>query len=131
MPRKLDAQLSGKYSMFRVLSTSSMKSPPLLDCVTGSLTFGGGIVSATRLGSGTARRAWAPAVTGAAVAVATGVSAAAPASDAPLRKLRRPTPDGLTDEERDFDIISSPLSGRPLHRRPSALHYSSKSPAAP
>src|SRR5437868_15381909 len=99
--------------MFKVLSTSSMKSPPLFDCVSGSLTFGGGKVSATRLGSGTGRRT-CPGATGAAVAAAAGAKAAAPASDAPLRKLRRATPclwDGPTDDERDFDIVFSPISG--------------------
>src|SRR5260370_41372615 len=75
--------------MSSVLSTSTMKSPPLEVCVTGA--FDGGSVSAAiclgpgaaalRLGRGAATCALA----------ATGVSAAAPTRLAPLRKLRRAT----------------------------------------
>src|SRR5437016_13280099 len=50
-PRKLEAQFMARKSIGSVLSTSAMKSPPLLDWVIGSI--GGGCVSATRFGGGT------------------------------------------------------------------------------
>src|SRR6266571_3453191 len=87
MPRKLEAGLMPQYSMSRVLSTSTMKSPPLVVCVTGSL--GGGIVSATRSGRGTARAIGAGAA--GCASASRGVRAAAPASVAPVRNPRRPT----------------------------------------
>src|SRR6266498_3933605 len=43
MPRKLDAQFIARYSMSSVLSTSTMKSPPLELWFTGSLS--GALVS--------------------------------------------------------------------------------------
>ena len=52
-PRKLEAQFIARYSMSSVLNTSTMKSPPLEVCVTGS--FGGGCVSRAAIsGPGTA-----------------------------------------------------------------------------
>jgi hypothetical protein len=73
-----------------------MKSPPLLDWLTGSGSAGGIVSAAASLGPGTA--AFGPSFDGpdAGIFAETGlvrvgvVRAAAPASVAPLRKLRRP-----------------------------------------
>src|SRR5262245_27055812 len=64
-----------------------MKSPPLEDCVTDSLV-GGWVSTASCAGPGTAAFRLALGATACAFAAA-GVSAAAPARPAPLRKLRR------------------------------------------
>src|SRR5207302_6061693 len=75
--------------MSSVLSTSTMKSPPLEVCVAGS--FDGARVSAAIcLGPGTAALRLGRGAATCALA-ATGVSAAAPTRLAPLRKLRRAT----------------------------------------
>src|SRR5262249_45806555 len=74
--------------MSSVLNTSTMKSPPLVVCVTGSFT-GGWVSTAICRGPGTAALRLLPGAAGSASAAA-GVSAAALASVAPLRKLRRP-----------------------------------------
>src|SRR3974377_366133 len=75
--------------MSSVFNTSTMKSPPLVDCDTGS--FGGGMVStAASLGPGAAALTFARGASETGILAATGVvSAAAPASVAPLRKARR------------------------------------------
>jgi hypothetical protein len=69
--------------------TSTMKSPPLEDCVTESLV-GGWVSTASCAGPGTAAFRLAFGATACAFAAA-GVSAAAPTRPAPLRKLRRPS----------------------------------------
>src|SRR5690348_400978 len=75
--------------MSKVLNTSTMKSPPLVVCVAGSLI--GGIVSAAaRRGPGGAALARGAAANGAVVARTGVASAAAPAIVAPFKKLRRP-----------------------------------------
>src|SRR5690242_10463783 len=75
--------------MSSVLNTSTMKSPPLVVCSTGSLI--GGIVSAAaRRGPGGTALGRAAAANGAVVARAGVARAAAPAIVAPFRKLRRP-----------------------------------------
>src|SRR5215475_6215863 len=75
--------------MSSVLNTSTMKSPPLVVCVTGS--FMGGIVSAAASrGPGEAALARGAAAEGALAARAGAVRAAAPAIVAPFKKLRRP-----------------------------------------
>src|SRR5262249_30645128 len=68
--------------------TSTMKSPPLDDCVTDSLV-GGWVSTATWMGPGTAAFR-SPLGAAACAFAAAGVSAAAPTRLAPLRKLRRP-----------------------------------------
>src|SRR3974390_1039182 len=75
--------------MSSVFNTSTMKSPPLVDCDTGS--FGGGMVSTeASFGPGTAALTFARGASEIGILAATGVvSAAAPASVAPLRKARR------------------------------------------
>src|SRR5262245_60758794 len=70
------------------LNTSTMKSPPLDDCVTDSLV-GGWVSAASCAGPGTAALRLGLGATACACAPA-GVSAAAPTRPAPLRKLRRP-----------------------------------------
>src|SRR5665811_2450353 len=89
--------------MSSVLNTSTMKSPPLVVCEMGS--FDGGIVSAAaNLGPGTA--AFVLPLDGSDICVlaTTGVvRAAAPASVAPLRKLRRPA----SGELLRFDMVPS------------------------
>src|SRR5688572_23774209 len=72
------------YSKPRLFRQSIMKSLPLRPTVNGS-SAGGTAVSAARFGSGTALRAGA----GCATALSGVVSAAAPASPAPLRNRRR------------------------------------------
>src|SRR5436190_7519826 len=69
------------------LNTSTMKSPPLEDCVTDSLV-GGWVSAASCAGPGTAALRLALGATACACAAA-GVNAAAPTRPAPLRKLRR------------------------------------------
>src|SRR5450759_3685289 len=89
--------------MSSVLNTSTMKSPPLVVCEMGS--FDGGIVSAAaNLGPGTAAFVLALAGSDICVLAETGVArVAAPASVAPLRKLRRP----VSGELLRFDMVPS------------------------
>jgi hypothetical protein len=85
-------------------NTSTMKSPPLLDWLTGSGSAGGMVSASAILGPGTA--ALAPSIDGidAGILAATGlVPAATPASVAPLIKMHRP----LSAEGLRFDIASS------------------------
>src|SRR5262249_36761025 len=108
-PRKLEAQFIARYSMSSDFITSTMKSPPLDDWVTGS--FSGALVStaiwrgpggsALRLARGAV--AWACAATGAAIVAAV----AAPASVAPFRKLRRLA---SSDAERRLDMRFLPVT---------------------
>src|SRR5215467_16327723 len=81
--------------MSSVLNTSTMKSPPLVVWLTGS--FDGGIVSAAAsLGPGAAAFLLPLGGSDACVLAATGgARAAAPATVAPLRKLRRPASGAL------------------------------------
>src|SRR5580698_190847 len=91
------------------LSTSTMKSPPLLDWLTGSGSAGGIVSAAAIFGPGTAalRPSFDGSETGlsdAGMFAETGVvRAAAPANVAPLRKLRRP----LSAEGLRFEMDSS------------------------
>src|SRR5215470_3337989 len=97
--------------MSSVLKTSTMKSPPLLVCVTGSLE-GGMVSAAASFGPGAAALALRGVLGEIGVLAATGVvSAAAPASVAPLRKLRRPESGALLR----FGMISSRGSASGLH----------------
>src|SRR5471030_2043561 len=76
--------------MSSVLSTSTMKSPPLVLCVTGSVD-GGMVSAAASRGPGAAALLLTLGGSTLCVLAATGVArAAAPAIVAPLRKLRRP-----------------------------------------
>src|ERR1700676_2958273 len=75
--------------MSSVLSTSTMKSPPLEVCVTGSFE-GASVSAATSLGPGAAALRSGRGAATCALA-AEGASAAAPTKLAPLRKLRRAT----------------------------------------
>src|SRR5450759_413609 len=89
--------------MSSVLNTSTMKSPPLVVCEMGS--FDGGIVSAAA-NLGPVTSAFVLPLDGSDICVlaATGVvRAAAPASVAPLRKLRRPA----SGELLRFDMVPS------------------------
>src|ERR1700741_834653 len=101
--------------MSSVLSTSTMKSPPLELWLTGSA--GGGIASAAAgFGPGTAalaRGSCGGDATGLAAAGAV-VSAAAPARVAPLRKFRRPLSGALLSlfPLRFLDMIFSPKRNR-------------------
>ena len=77
------------YSMPSELSTSVMKSPPLVDWFTGSLA-GGMVSAATWRGPGSAAFNCSAGTAGIALAAIGGVTAAAaPTRPAPLRKLRR------------------------------------------
>ncbi len=79
------------YSMPSELSTSVMKSPPLVDWFTGSLA-GGMVSAATCRGPGSAAFSFSAGTAGIALAATGGVTAAAaaaPTRPAPLRKLRR------------------------------------------
>src|SRR5450755_892163 len=89
--------------MSSVLNTSTMKPPPLVVCEMGS--FDGGVVSAAAsLGPGTAAFVLSLDGSNICVLAATGVArAAAPASVAPLRKLRRPA----SGELLCFDMVPS------------------------
>src|SRR5260370_20235641 len=102
--------------MSSVLKTSTMKSPPLLVCDTGS--FDGGMVSAAAsFGPGTAallRRCSMGEI--GTLAAAGAASAAAPASVAPLRKLRRPESGGL--------LLLAIMSSQGLRRMLMAPHRS-------
>jgi transmembrane protein TMEM174 (potassium channel) len=90
--------------MSRVFNTSTMKSPPLLLWLTRSAN-GGMVSAAASLGPGTAALARSTDRPDAGTLAATGVvSAAAPASVAPLRKLRRP----VLGEVLRFDMVPSP-----------------------
>src|SRR5262245_18396114 len=86
-PRKLDAQFIDRYSMSSVLKTSTMKSPPLVVWLTGSLT--GGWVSSAIWRDAGAADLFGFGAAGSASAVVGAAIAAALASVAPLRKLRR------------------------------------------
>src|SRR5205809_6874936 len=98
--------------MLRVFSTSTMNSPPLEVWVTGSL--GGGVVSAANsFGPGTAAVSGARSAATWALAATVGVTAAAPASAAPLRKLRR----AVRGRSRDFLDIGSALGVRETRKR--------------
>src|SRR5262245_46305650 len=98
--------------MSSVLKTSTMNSPPLDVCVAGSFT--GDCVSAA-IWRGPGREAFSFAGDGTGMAFAAGVAeiAAAPASVAPLRKLRRPIAGELS---RRFDMGSLPVL-RPFVRQ--------------
>src|SRR5215831_15590064 len=104
-PRKLDAQFIARYSMSSAFITSTMKSPPLVLCVTGS--FSGALVSTAiwRGPGGSALRLARGAATCARDATGA-ASVAAPAMPAPLRKLRRLA---SSDDERRLDIEFLPL----------------------
>src|SRR5262249_21584870 len=99
-PRKLEAQFIERYSMSSDFMTSTMKSPPLLVWLTGSFT-GDMVSTAASWGPGGAALVGGLACGVATVAAAGVVSAAAPASVADFRKLRRPT------SVFDFDMASS------------------------
>ena len=76
-------------SMPSELSTSVMKSPPLVDWFTGSLA-GGMVSAATWRGPGSAAFSFSAGTAGIALAATGAVTAAAaPTRPAPLRKLRR------------------------------------------
>src|SRR5215831_5514339 len=85
--------------MSSVWSTSAMKSPPLLVCVTRST--GGGSVSAARWGCGTTLEVSLGWACCAPAGTAWAVKAAAPVSVTPFRKFRRPAIRGPQDF---FDI---------------------------
>src|SRR5262249_37963978 len=80
--------------MSSVLKTSTMKSPPLVVCVAGSL-FGGCVSAAICRGPGSAALSLGCGGAGIAFAAVGAASAAALARLAPLRKLRRATSGGL------------------------------------
>src|SRR5262249_46214681 len=89
--------------MSRVFSTSTMNSPPLDVCVTGSCA-GGMVSAAVSCGPGTAALRSGRGAAARVSAASAGVNAAAPTRVAPLRKLRRPA----TGRSRfRFDIGSS------------------------
>src|SRR4051812_19798597 len=88
------------------LNTSAMKSPPLVVCVVGSWP-GAWVSAANCSGPGTAALSVEGLVAGIALA-AGAVTAAAPASVAPLRKLRRPMVGELScDLPWRFDMAAS------------------------
>src|SRR5580658_10943078 len=88
-PRKFDAGFIARYSRSSVLSTSTMKSPPLELWMTGSCT--GGLVPAAVSGAGALAGAAGEAGGAGADAAATAVDAraAAPVRLMLLRKRRR------------------------------------------
>src|SRR5262245_10478466 len=88
-PRKLDAQFIARYSMSSAFITSTMKSPPLELCVTGSLS--GALVSTAiwRGPGGSALRVARGAVACALATTGAARVAAAPARVAPFKKFRR------------------------------------------
>src|SRR2546430_5817263 len=91
-PRKLEAGLDGRYSISRVLMTSTMKSDPSDPCARGS-SFGivdSAAATAAEGGSTDGRGADAPTDDVAAAVPFGGVTAlAAPATATPARNLRR------------------------------------------
>src|SRR5262249_49719111 len=105
-PRKLDAQFIARYSMSSAFITSTMKSPPLELCVTGS--FSGALVSTAiwRGPGGSALRSARGAATCACAATGD-ARVAAPASPAPFRKLRRLA---SSDDERRLDMNFLPAA---------------------
>src|SRR4051794_16493791 len=86
--------------MSSVLNTSTMKSPPLDDCVAGSLT---GACVSTAICRGPGPGAFNFFAAGTVASAGATVIAAVPASAAPFKKLRRP----IARESCDFDTATS------------------------
>src|SRR5262245_32025026 len=96
--------------MSSVLNTSTMKSPPLDVCVTGSLD-GGMVSTAASRGPGAAALRFARVVAASSgLAFAGAASAAAPTTVAPFRKMRRLE----SNPRRRFDMVSSRETPRQL-----------------
>src|SRR5579862_7801187 len=91
MPRKLDPTKAATCSMPRPRMTSTMKSPPLEDCV-GSSASAGAPRSTSRLGAGGMLLVAGGGAAPCAFAASGAASAPAPASVAAFRKPRRQTP---------------------------------------
>src|SRR5712691_3160632 len=106
-----------------------MKSSPLVVCVTGS--FAGGCVStAICLGPGASALRFALGAAGSALAATGGVNAAALASVAPLRKLRRPIAGELSWGMLGFDMgFLSMAPGMEKHRRAFVVVFESRAPS--